>query len=124
MKYFLHIEKKLEAIGLFLVLASFGWQCFEEHCNQSINEAHIITINKKLDALWLAEKDNAKYDGRFNSKEVFWFSYDINNESFKDWESMKQDILLIESQSNFGWSCRIFLYILGSFLIIIPKWKQ
>lgn len=77
MKYFLHIEKKLEAIVLFLVLASFGWQCFEEHCNQTINEAHIITINKKLDALWLAEKDNAKYDGGFNSMEEFWFSYDI-----------------------------------------------
>lgn len=116
------LKQNLEVIGLTFVLFSFGWQCFEEHCNQVINEYHILTINNKLDAIWNAEYDEALHSERYKGNRLNWFGYEITNDhTIKDWATIKKELSFIEKESNLGWICRIFLYIIGSCFIICPK---
>lgn len=115
-------RKNLEAIGLFFLIVSFGWQCFEEHCNQTINEAHIITINEKLDAIWGAAYDEVLHSERYKGRRMNYLGYEtLNDHTIKDWSTIKKELSGVEAQGNFGWICRVFLYILGSILIIVPK---
>ena len=88
------IKRNLEPIGLILILASFGWQCFEEHSKSTINEAHILIINEKLNAIWNASYDEIVHGERYqeeclrNGKVTLnWFNYDLTNrDTFIDWE--------------------------------------
>lgn len=125
------IKINLEAIGLLLLLISFGWQCFEDNSNEAVYEAHILNINEKLDAIWAAAYDEVVHTDRFQTEclrngnmPLFWFNYlDANVRTFKDWSSIKEELSVIETQKDFGWICRVVLYILGSILIMIPKFR-
>ena len=128
-KFVCIVKNNLEPIGLLLLLFSFGWQCFEEHSNNTVYEAHILNLNEKLNAIWDATYDEVVHTERFQNectrqgKTVsYWLNYeDTNRRTFKDWRDTKEEISVVESQRDFGWSCRLVLYILGSVLIIIPK---
>ena len=114
-----------------LLLISFGWQCFEDNSNEAVYEAHILNINEKLDAIWAAAYDEVVHTDRFQTEclrngnmPLFWFNYlDANVRTFKDWSSIKEELSVIETQRDFGWTCRVVLYILGSILIMIPKFR-
>ena len=125
------IKINIEVIGLLLLLISFGWQCFEDNSNEAVYEAHILNINEKLDAIWAAAYDEVVHTDRFQTEclrngnmPLFWFNYlDANVRTFKDWSSIKEELSVIETQRDFGWTCRVVLYILGSILIMIPKFR-
>ena len=84
---------------------------------------------EKLNAIWGATYDEVVHTERFQNEctrqgrtVLYWFNYeDANRRTFKDWRDTKEEISIVESQRDFGWTCRIVLYILGSILIIIPK---
>ncbi len=131
-RLFCNIKQNIEPIGLFLILTSFGWQCFEEHSNSTIYEAHILNINEKLNAIWATSYDEFVHSERYQEEclrngrvSLYWFNYDAaNRETFIDWNNTKEKLRPVEAQKNIGWRWRVVLYILGSVLVIIPKIKK
>ena len=124
------IKTKFEAIGTLLLLVSFGWQCFEDNSNDAFFEAHMYDINEKLDAIWFAEYNEVMDTKGFSTfrDNKLPFNYDYyyitNKKTFNDWNSKKNEFSTIEAQKDFGWKCRVLLYIVGSILTMIPKFRE
>lgn len=62
----LRIRLYLEPIGLLLLLAAFGWQCWEEHANQLKYEVYIYDLDQKVDAIWSGVYDEALRSERYH----------------------------------------------------------
>ena len=58
------IHKRLEPLGLILLLVAFGWQCLAEHSKQVKYEGYIYEMSQKLDAIWLGVYDEALHSDR------------------------------------------------------------
>lgn len=114
-------NKWFEPIGLLLLLFSFGWQCFEEHSIQSVHDAYMYELNEKLISIWSAVYSEALETEKYNGGPLVRVNHDVLNNSVKDWNQIKDDLNTIYHQQSTAFIIRLFLYIVGSGLIIITK---
>lgn len=127
-KFLKRIKKKLtnnriEGIGLILVLFSVFIQIAEEDFNNQKHEAENYNVHKKLDAIWhVYSKDfssrNPEYGVssaiNFKHYDEDWKIYSENRKEIKVWAD------LVETSGKY----KMVLFILGSFLIVIPKFRD
>lgn len=118
------IKRFLEPIGLFLVLAAFGWQCLQEHSYHSRIDGYFYEMNEKLLHIWGGVYDEALRSDRYNGQASFWKNYDEAYSSMKDWQQMQKEMRIVDSQSSWFLRIRVALYVLGSLFVIIGKWPE
>lgn len=118
------IRRWFEPIGLFLLLAAFGWQCLDEQSQQMKIEGYLYETNEKLLAIWEGVYDEALHSERYNGKATVVVNYDAVNDHFKDWNEVKMGMSTLEKQSDLFFLIRVMLYALGSILIIAAKWPK
>lgn len=114
----------LEPIGLLLLLAAFGWQCWEEQANQLKYEAYIYDLNQKVDAIWSGVYDEALRSERYHGTASVAVNYDSLNSRFKVWNEAQEEYKTLNGQLSFFFWCRLVLYVLGSYLVILARWPQ
>lgn len=118
------IRRWFEPIGLFLLLAAFGWQCLDEQSQQMKMEGYLYETNEKLLAIWEGVYDEALHSERYTGEATVVVNYDAVNDHFKDWNEVKMGMSTLEKQSDLFFLIRVMLYALGSILIIAAKWPK
>lgn len=116
------IVRWLEPMGLFFLLAAFGWQCMDEQGGQMKIEGYLYETNEKLITIWEGVYDEALHSDRYNGKATVTVNYDVLNSQVKDWKKVKEEMAMLEEQSNLFFRIRVALYVLGSVCIIVSKW--
>ncbi|WP_461633273.1 hypothetical protein [Labilibaculum euxinus] len=112
-----------EAIGLILILISFGWQQFESDSNALRNREDLYQIHKKLDAVgavliedyWKNYPDELESPPGYNVKVYF------NN--WKHWNDLEKNKETLKNQIAVGKNARIVLYLIGSLFFIYSRLK-
>ena len=118
------IRRWFEPIGLFLLLAAFGWQCLDEHSKQMQIESYFYETNEKLLAIWEGVYDEALHSDRYHGKTTVVTNYDSLNQIVEDWGQVKKEMSTIDEQSNLFFWIRGVFYTIGSILIISAKWPR
>ena len=118
------LKKWLEPIGLALLLAAFGWQCWEEEATQLKVDGYFYEMYEQLGAIWMAEYDEALHSDRYHGQTTVSTNFDALNTHFPDWGHFKESFEHLEKQTSFFFKARILLYILGSLCIITAKWPE
>ena len=118
-------EKKynvLEGIGLLLILFSFLVQLIETDIESEIRDAQFYQTQVKLDRLWtITSKDYSEKHPELNVHSA------INFEGIdKEWKIYSEDKDYLDKwkrgvyfEGIVKW--RIWIFILGSILVVIPK---
>lgn len=117
----LKTAKKVEAVGMLLVLCSIGWQVFLEDVVQDIAlDAEIYSIDRKIDNLWM-------YVGQIGQAILHdkptrsTSSYDILNEGW-DWGMRSTDS--VRGQRQFFQYVRGALFLIGSILTAVGRYYE
>lgn len=112
---------KVEAVGLLLLLFSFGWQIFEQYSYSLEQKTNLYQTHEKLDAIWnlISDDYSKKYQDEIASYSSTNFEHLLKN--WKYWGSMEKEKESVYNQYRFAFKFRAILYILGSLLIIFPK---
>jgi len=118
------IKFYLEPVGLLLLLAAFGWQCWEENTSQMKYEAYIYDMDQKVDAIWSAVYDEALRSERYHGTATVAVNYDSLNSRFKVCNEAQEEYKDLNRQVSFFFWCRIVLYVLGSFCVLVAKWPD
>lgn len=118
------IKLYLEPIGLTFLLIAFGWQCVEERLTEDKYVGYFYEMDQKLQSIWMGVHDEALHSDRYKGSEVVYVNYDSLNHSMKDWKRIQKDFKQLNRQASFSFTARIFLYLLGSYLVIIAKYKE
>lgn len=114
--------KNLEAIGLLLLLVSFGWHCLESHSEAVITEDYVYQLNEKLNYVLMSEYDEALKDKeRYQGNAVTWVNYDGLSKSITDWKQVQESVGTLKKQKQLFFYIRAGLYVLGSLCVIISK---
>ncbi|MCT4117748.1 hypothetical protein HZP48_00615 [Elizabethkingia anophelis] len=112
----------IEGIGLLLILFSFLIQLMETDIESEVREAQFRQTQTKLDHLWMVISDD--YAERHPEENVFkaislkniddeWKYYSENKSELSDWQNGVLYGVISKS--------RIWIFIIGSFLVVIPK---
>jgi hypothetical protein len=112
----------LEAFGLVLILISFGWQTFENHANSIIKNSDLYDIHEKLDKTWGIIADQYSKDNETTT--TVYSNYENSVKTWKYWNELKRHKKSVEGQAQISSEIRGFLYIIGSVLILIPKFQD
>ena len=118
------IRKRLEPLGLILLLVAFGWQCLAEQSKQVKYEGYIYEMSQKLDAIWLGVYDEALHSDRYHGKALVSTNYDALNGLVRDWQQIQESFGQLNAQGSLFFKIRVILYVLGSFLVIAAKWPR
>jgi hypothetical protein len=117
-------NKKLEGYGLILILFSFGWEYLEYNLDNINNDVEQYQIHQKLDYLYRITSTvytNSEYNttGIRSSTD-----FEYINKNWKGWNSLKQEKEGVSSQLEITLAVKSFIFILGSLLLIIPKFRR
>ena len=113
---------RIEGIGLILILSSFLIQIIETDIDNEAREYENYKIQNKLDILWRVTskeyadnhpEDRAHFSVDFKHYVDNWKIYSEELEYSEKW---KNDVGF-----NLFSNCRIWLFIFGSIIVIIPK---
>lgn len=117
-------DKKLEGWGLILILISFGWQFIEVNLADISNDVDKYQLHKKIDALYMIISD-AYSHSEFNSSEVR-SSVDFEHiaKEWKHWSSLKVQKESVSNQLQWTLYFKSIIFIVGSILLIIPKFRK
>lgn len=115
----------IEGFGLFFLLLSFFFQMVETGMENDIRKHENYLIHKKLDYLWAISSYD--YSKKYPEEKVN-FTIDFKS-YFDDYTTYDQDIENLtnwEKLVNYKWfiCVRTLLYIIGCFLIVIPKFLK
>ena len=92
--------------------------------NQLKYEAYIYDLNQKVDAIWSGVYDEALGSERYHGTTSVAVNYDSLNSRFKVWNEAQEEYKTLNGQLSFFFWCRLVLYVLGSYLVILAKWPQ
>lgn len=115
---------KLEGIGLILILLAFGWQVFEEDIHVLSSTTDKYQLHEKLDAIWMLLVDE---HFEVNERETFpaiSTNVDLINKNWKYWSEIVEEKERITYQSKVVSTIRILLYLIGSVMLILPKFHK
>ncbi|MCA0363035.1 MAG: hypothetical protein LCH67_03270 [Bacteroidetes bacterium] len=113
----------IESIGLLLILLSFLIQLIETDIESEIREAQFYQTQVKLDRVWdlLGKEYSIDNNKTSNSRYIefqeinkHWKYYSQDKEYLDEW---KKSVLF-----DFISKIRIWIFVLGSLILIIPKW--
>ena len=113
---------KFEGIGLILILLSFFVQMIETDIENDIKEQENFNIQNKIDYLWTVMSDD--YSNRYPEHEVHMaidFKYFVDD--YKIYTQNQQQLSGWKKLVKHNWftNTRLSLFILGSIILIIPK---
>ncbi len=112
----------LEAIGLLLLLVSFGWQCLESHSESVIMEGYVYELNEKLNYVLMSEYNEAIKDSeRYQGNAMTWMNYDDLSKNVTDWQQVQESMGTLKRQKQMFFYIRACLFVLGSIFVIISK---
>lgn len=112
----------IEAIGLLLLLVSFGWQCLESHSEAVIMESYVYELNEKLNYVLMSEYDEAIKDNeRYQGNAMTWMNYDDLSKNITDWKQVQESMDTIKRQKQCFFYLRASLFVLGSLCVIFSK---
>ena len=114
---------RVEGIGLILILFSFFVQIFQNNSEESFRNSQNYHLNKKLDHIWaLIEK---QYSEDEKSREEQTFSPVTRLKTVDDdWEVYSKQVKELEvweSQIAFFADISTWIFVLGTILVILPK---
>lgn len=115
---------KTEAIGLLFVLIAFGWQIFEEELNILSGNTDKYQLHEKIDAIWNINSAIYTHSEFNKSGAIADINYPHIAEKWKDWEKLKSEKELVDSQGKYFGIIRIIIFAIGSMLIIYAKYKE
>lgn len=118
------VVRWFEPLGLLLLLAAFGWQCWEEYSNQTKVEGYIYELNEKTLNIWSGIYDEAIHSDRYKGEAMVAVNYDVLNTQMKDWHQIQEELQTVEKQTTLFFWMRIALYVLGSVFVIAAKWPR
>lgn len=111
-----------EAMGLLILLLSFGFQYFSSDLQSISDETPIIKINDNILKLSSNDLDIIEY---LNNPDAYKDNSLKNIEDRKshlsDWSDIKNSIKEVEEQQNKMTYMYLSLYLLGSLIIVTPK---
>ncbi|HRX23324.1 MAG: hypothetical protein H6548_02000 [Chitinophagales bacterium] len=118
------ILKNLEGTGLIFILFSFGWQMFETDLSNQSTYLNNYHIHKKLDKIYMITADlysqsKLNHSGTYTSAD---FSDIVNNWEYFD--EPGKEIESVNRQLDWTFFFRSLLYIVGSLMLIISKFKS
>src|SRR5688572_20728626 len=109
---------KIEAIGLFLLLFSFGWQVFEDDMNSLAYETDVYETHEKLDKMYYRMSEILyKVDSGVSAQ---YTRSDLNKDisDWKDYGRMVKGKERLNHQRDFFWYGRVLIFVLGSIMVI------
>ena len=113
----------LDSIGLLLLLFSFVVQLVETDIESETRETQFYQTQTKLDRIWdLMGKDYSIDNSKTSNIRYLEFQ-----EISKEWTYYSQDKEYLDSWKksvlfDFISKMRIWIFILGSIILILPKW--
>jgi len=116
-------SKIIESIGLLLILLSFLIQLIETDIESEIRDAQFYQTQVKLDRIWDLLGKEYSIDNSKTSNSRYLEFQDIN----KQWKYYSQDKEYLDEWKksvlfDFISKIRIWIFIIGSIILIIPKW--
>jgi len=113
----------IESIGLLLILLSFLIQLIETDIESEIRDAQFYQTQVKLDRIWDLLGKEYSIDNSKTSNSRYLEFQDIN----KQWKYYSQDKEYLDEWKksvlfDFISKIRIWIFIIGSIILIIPKW--
>lgn len=116
----------IEAMGLILLLFSFGWECIENYHNRLFDDRWRYDTSVIIDAICSSEIDEAFHDeDRSNGhKTLFGVDYD---HSFNQYNSHNYTTTYNHKSNGITDNAaylRIVLYVIGSVLVIVSKLEK
>jgi len=115
---------KLEAWGLLLILFSFGWQILEEHIAVLSSQTDKYQLHVKLDLIWLLIVDEYYQNQSDKAYPRSVSDIDSLNKNWKYWSELIEEKERVTYQSKVFSGIRIILYLAGSILILVPKFRE
>ena len=111
----------IEGWGLILILASFLWQLIETEAQNIRQEGQNYEVHKKLDALWDLHYYEYVHSPLNKNQSVIWSDFESTFDEWKIYSETKKEYEELETELTWFAGIRIFLFVLGSILLIIPK---
>ena len=113
----------IESIGLLLILLSFLIQLIETDIESEIREAQFYQTQVKLDRVWDLLGKEYYIDNSKTSNARYLEFQEIN----KQWKYYSEDKEYLDEWKKSVWfdfisKMRIWIFIIGSIILIIPKW--
>ena len=118
---FLDMAKKLEIIGLSLLLFAFGWECFAQTLFDNKVESLLTELHHKIDMLWECEYAEFTQSPQNTTTSIALVDMNMTNRQWKSYEQIRADFELSDEQEEFGQMARIILYISGSICVILAN---
>lgn len=119
-----NFNSKIEGWGLILILLGFGWQVFQGDLNDLASEQRDFQIHEKLDDTWILLGDIYTHSKSNNTTVLTTANYEVIDKNWKYWSSLKAERERVEFQSTVFLIIQFLLYVTGSILIIIPKFRK
>lgn len=112
----------IEGIGLILILLSFFIQIQEMEIESDIREVQYHNTQKKLDNIWTVLSKNY-LDTHKDENGYMWIDFKSLNENFGHYSTDRSHLEKWKEIIFFSKivGARIWFFVIGSFLLIIPK---
>ena len=116
-----NMAKRLQIIGLSLLLVAFGWECFSQTLFDNKTEALLAELHHKIDILWECEYADFTKSPQNTTTSNMLVDMNMTNRQWKSYEQIRADFELSDEQEEFGQMARIILYISGSICVILAE---
>lgn len=121
MKYF---TAHLEGFGLIFLLLAFGWQMLEQDLSTLSSDVDRYQTHEKLDHLYSLIADIYSTSESNRSETNIMANFPQIVKDWKYWDDMNKDKETVLSQAATSTIIRTALYLIGSVLIIVSKFKK
>lgn len=113
------LNRRLEIIGLILLLFSFGLECISIDLKYNKIEDFLSAINHKIDLLW--ENELANFSKNNTTDMAMGVDIDSVNKYWEPHEKFRKNYVKANDQIGICDLIQILLYVIGSSLIIMSK---
>lgn len=114
---------KIEGVGLLFVLVSFFFQLFQNNLQSNLNESQYYRLHEKLDTMWhVVQNDYSKNHPETGVSGVINFK--VLSSNWKIYSEQIQELKSWEDGIDFFSKLSIAIFVLGSLLLIIPKFIE
>lgn len=104
--------KRLQIIGLSLLLVAFGWECLSQTLFDNKTEALLAELHHKIDILWECEYADFTKSPQSTTTSNMFVDMNMTNRQWKSYEQIRADFELSDEQEEFGQMARIIVYFL------------
>lgn len=113
----------LEIVGLFLLLFAFGWQCIQENREAALYRSMAYDFNQQLYTIHSLVYNDAIKQDYYKGSKSFKMDEGAASPRHYDWENLVNSNGSLKKEVSCAFIIRAIVYILGSSLVIVGKWK-